>query len=92
MWEPISVTIVTHVTFKKQGIEKFSKIPGVVYSFTNQYLVTFEDNIGNKGDLRLVACVIFETTMLTENILILKQNTMFLVSYTLIFAFHQAST
>ena len=90
MWEPISVTIVTHVTSKKQSIEKFSKIPGVVYSFTNQYLVTFEDNIGNNGDLRLVACMIFEATALAENILTLKQNTMFVVSYTLIFAFHQA--
>ena len=39
----------------QKHIEKYSEISGVVYNFTNQNLVTFEDNIGNKGDLPLVA-------------------------------------
>ena len=69
-------------------IEKCSGIPGIAYNFTNQSLVTFEDNIGNKGDLYLVAYIDFETTAPTENFLNPEQNTMFVVSYTLIFAFH----
>ena len=48
--------------FKKQDIkhiEKRSEIPGVVYNSTNQNLVTFEDKIGNKGDLPLGVCMDF---------------------------------
>ena len=74
--------------FKKRDIkhiEKRSEIPGVVYNSTNQNLVTFEDEIGNKGDLPLGVCMDFEATALAENFLTPQQNTMFVVSYTLIF-------
>ena len=66
-------------------IEKRSEIPGVVYNFTNQNLVTFEDKIGSKGDLPLVVYMDFEATAPADNFLTLEQNTMFVVSYTLIF-------
>ena len=56
-------------------IEKCSGIPGVVHNFTNQNPVSFEDKIGNKGNLPLV--------FLTQ-----EQKKIFVVSYTLIFAFH----
>ena len=74
--------------FKKRDIKHIKKrsgIPGVVYNSTNQNLVTFEDKIGNKGDLPLVVYMDFEATALAENFLTLEQNTMFVVSYTLIF-------
>ena len=48
--------------------------------------MSFEDNIGNKGDLPLIPYIDFETT--AENFLTPEQNKMFVVSYTLIFAFH----
>ena len=50
--------------------------------------MSFEDNIGNKGDLPLVAYINFETTAPAENFLIPGQKKMFVVSYTLIFDFH----
>ena len=72
----------------KNILKNVQKIPGVVYNFTSQNPVSFEDNIGNKGDLPLVAYMDFETTAPAENFLNPKQNTMFVVSYSLIFAFH----
>ena len=50
--------------------------------------MTFEDNIGSKGDLPLVSYMNFGTTTTAENFLTTEQNTMFVVSYTLIFAFY----
>ena len=50
--------------------------------------MSFEGNIGNKIDLPLVAYVDFGTTASAENFLNPEQNKMFVVSYTLIFAFH----
>ena len=47
-------------------IEKCSGIPGVVYNFTNQNLVSFEDKIGSKGNLPPVAYMDFETTAPAE--------------------------
>ena len=65
-----------------------SGIRGVAYNFTNQNLVSFEDNIDNKGDLPLVTYMDFETTACAQNFLTPEQNKMFAVSYTLMFAFH----
>ena len=48
--------------------------------------MSFEDNIGNKGDLPLIPYIDFETN--AENFLTPEQNKMFVVSFTLIFAFH----
>ena len=50
----------------QKHIEKCLGVPGVVYNFTNQNLVSFEDNIGNKVDLPLVAYMDFETTVPVE--------------------------
>ena len=72
----------------QKHIEKCSGIPGIVYNFTNQNLVSFEVNIGNKGDLPLVAYMDFETTPSVKHFLTPQQNKMFVVSYTFIFAFH----
>ena len=91
MREPVSVTIVAHIKSKKQDIKNIKKclgIPGIVYNFTNQNLVSFEGNIGSKGDLPLVANMNFETTAPSEIFLTQEQKKMFVVSYTLIFAFH----
>ena len=46
----------------KRHMEHCSGIPGIVYSFNNQNLVTFEDNLGYKTDLPVVAYIDFETT------------------------------
>ena len=87
MREHISVTIVCIQKARYQKhIQKYLGTPGVVYNFTKQNLVNFEDNIGNKGDLPQ-AYMNFETAVPAENFLTPEQNKMF-VSYTLIFAFH----
>ena len=50
--------------------------------------MSFEDNIGNKGDLPLVTHMDFETTATADNYLNPEPRNMFVTSYTLIFAFH----
>ena len=88
MREHISVTIVCIQKARYQKhIQKYLGTPGVVYNFTNQNLVNFEDNIGNKGDLPQVYMK-FETAVPAENFLTPEQNKTFVVSHTLIFAFH----
>ena len=37
----------------KKHMESFSGVSGIVYSFNNKNLVTFEDNFGAKGDLSM---------------------------------------
>ena len=39
----------------KRHMEHCSGIPGVIYNFNNQNLVSFEDNLGYKGDLPFLA-------------------------------------
>ena len=39
---------------QKRHVENCSGIPGIVYNFSNQNLVTFEDNLKYKGDLPMV--------------------------------------
>ena len=72
----------------KQHIEHCSEVSGIVYSFNNQNLVTFEDNLGYKGDLPAVAYIDFETTAPTDNCFDFEQKSMFVVSYLIIVAFH----
>ena len=48
-------------TRHQKHIEKCSGIPGVAYNFTNQNLVSFQESIGNKGDLPLVTYMDSET-------------------------------
>ena len=69
-------------TRDQKHIEKCSGIPGVAYNFTNQNLVSFQESIGNKGDLPLVAYMNSETIASAQNFLTSEQNK------TLIFAFH----
>ena len=59
----------------------------VVYTFTKQNLLNFDNHIGNKGDLQLIAYKDIETTAPAKNFLIPEQNEKFIVSNTLIFAF-----
>lgn len=47
--------------------ENCGGIPGIIYNFSTQNLVSFEGNIGYKGDLLWVALMDFETTALTDN-------------------------
>ena len=60
----------------------------VVYTFTKQNLLNFDNHIGNKGDLHLIAYKDIETTAPAKNFLIPEQNEKFIFSYTLIFAFN----
>ena len=62
-------------------------VPAIVYNFNNQN-VTFEDNLGYKGDLPVVAYIDFETTAPTNSCFNSKQKKMFIVLYVTIFAFH----
>ena len=66
---------------------KCSGGPGVVYLFSNQNLVSFEDNIGNKGAFPLVGYMDFETTAPADSCLNPEQKNRLVASYTLIFGF-----
>ena len=72
----------------KRHMRHCSSIPGIVYNFNNQNLVTFEDNLGYKGDLPVVAYIDFETTAPTNSCFDPKQKKMFVVLYVIIFSFH----
>ena len=50
--------------------------------------MTFEDNLGYKGDLPVVAYIDFETTAPTGSCFDPEQKKMLVVSYVIIFAFH----
>ena len=63
------------------------KKPGVVYDFILQN-VTFEDNIKYKGDLPFCVYADFETTAPTGDYLNPENNSVFAVSYALVFAWH----
>ena len=72
----------------KRCIEHCYGVLGIVYSFNKQNLVTFEDNIGCKGDLPAIVYIDFETTASTDNCIDPEQISMFFVSYVIIVAFH----
>ena len=71
----------------KQHMHHFSGVPVIVYNFNNQN-VTFEDNLGYKGDLPVVAYIDFEMIAPTNSCFNSKQKKMFVVLYVIIFAFH----
>ena len=50
--------------------------------------MTFEDNLGYKGNLPAVAFIDFETTAPTDNCFDPQQKSMFVVSFVIIVAFH----
>ena len=64
--------------------------PGVIYNFTDQSLVSYEDNFKAKDDLPFCVYFDFETTAPTDNCLDPEQKKMFVVSYVIIVAFHPA--
>ena len=73
---------------QKRHVENCSGIPGIVYNFSNQNLVTFEDNLKYKGDLPMFIYFDYETTAPTDNCFDPEQKEMFVVSYVMIVAFH----
>ena len=62
--------------------------PGIIYDFSVQNLVMFEDNLKYKKDLPLTAYIGFETTAPTNSCLDPEDKNMFAASYVIIFAFH----
>ena len=73
-----------------KNIDSCSGIPGILYNFHNQNLITFKDNLKNKGDLPLTFYFDLETTTPTDNCYGPELKKMVLVSYVIIVAFHPA--
>ena len=69
-------------------MEHCSDVPGIVYNLSNQNLATFEDNLGYKGDLPVVAYINLETTAPIDSCFNPEQKKMFVASYVIILAFH----
>ena len=86
-----SVIIVINFLLNKQS-KKDSKncpgIPGIVYNFNNQNLMSYQNNVNAKGDVSFVIYFDFETTAPTFNFADQEQKKMFVVSYVMIVAFH----
>ena len=62
--------------------------PSIIYNFSNQSLISYEDNFKSKGDIPFTIYFDFETTAPTENVFDPEQRKMFVVSYVIIVAFH----
>ena len=73
---------------QKRHMENCSGVPGVIYNFNTQSLISFEDNFHAKGDLPFVIYFNFETTTPTDNCFDPEQKTIAVVSYVMIVAFH----
>ena len=69
-------------------IENCTGIPGFVYNFNTQNLLTFEENLKFKRDIPLTVYIDFETTAPTNDCLDPETKKMNAVSYVIIFAFH----
>ena len=69
-------------------MERCSGVPGIIYNFNNQNLVSFEDNFGYKADLPVVAYIDFKATAPTDACFHPEQKQMFVVSYVIILPFH----
>ena len=72
----------------KDIIKNCSGKPGIVYNFSIQNIVSFEDNLKYIGDVPLAVYADFETTAPNTDFTSPENNTMFAVSYTLVFAWH----
>ena len=57
-------------------MENYSGVPGVIYSFNTQSLLSFEDNFHAKSDLPFVIYIDFETTAPTDKNEKTEQKTM----------------
>ena len=73
---------------QKRHMESFAGVPGVVYNFNNQNLISYPDNFHAKGDIPFVIYFDFETTAPTDNCLDSEQKKMFIFSYVMTVAFH----
>ena len=82
---------VRHDRFTR-NVKTCSGVPGVVYNFNIQNLVTFEENLKYKGDLPMTVCFDFETTAPTDTYYDPEQKEMFVVSHIIIVAFHPKLT
>ena len=71
-------------------MENCSGKQGVLYNFSNQCLISYQDNCHTKGDVPFVVYFDFETTAPTDNCLDPEQKKMFVVSFVMIVAFHPA--
>ena len=69
-------------------MESCTGVPGVVYNFNNQNLISYPDNFHAKSDIQFVIYFDFETTAPTDNCLDPEQKKMFIFSYVMIVAFH----
>ena len=69
-------------------IKNCSTRPRIIYDFNLQNLVSFEDTLKYKGDIRLAAYADFETIAPTDYYLDPENRQMFAVSYAIIFVFH----
>ena len=73
---------------QKRHIENCSGVPGIIYSFKNKNLITFEDNFKSKEDLPMLMYFDFETTAPTYNCFDPELKKVFVMSYVLTVAFH----
>ena len=73
---------------QKLHTKNCSGIPGIVYNFNNQNLISYQDKFNAKGDVPFVVYFDFETTAPTFNSSDPEQQKMFVVSYVMIVAFH----
>ena len=74
---------------KHQGhIKNCLGAPGVVYSFNNQNLISYQDNFHAKDDIPFVNYFNFEKTAPTDNCFDPEQKKMFVVPCVMIIAFH----
>ena len=69
-------------------IKNCSGKPGIVYNFNIQNIVTYEDNLKYIGDVPFSVYADFETTAPNSDFTSPENNTMFAVSYALVFAWH----
>ena len=72
----------------KKHINICSGIPGIVYNFNTQNLVSYEDNLKYKGDIPITIYFNFETPAPTDFCYDPEQKEMFVVSYVMILCFH----
>ena len=68
-------------------VKRCSSIEGIIYSFDNNKIISFQDNFGHLGDVPFTVYFDFETTI-GDNIF--QDPKMFVISYCQIYVFHPA--
>ena len=69
-----------HKQHHERHLQTCSGKPGIIYNFNNQFLISYQDNFENKGDLPFAIYFDFERTAPTDNQLVPEQKKMFVVS------------